>query len=340
MPPWKGSLMRKRRILVFSIACLLLFAGCGKKGPPVPERLLMPGGVKDLAGDVKDGVLFLSFTMPTRDSAGRELKDLGGFRILKNCSTCVGGFEPWKEIRLEEKQGYTMARGKVFVYDDDLKVGNQYSYRVYPMSKMGTPGDGSNIFRTKWEAVPPPPGPISAKADNGKVELTWAGKKGLLYNVYKPSDHAYPLFPANPGPLTTPFFVDSGLQNGKTYQYEVRAVEMKAGSAWEGEGTRVTATPRDTTPPAAPLGVKTEKKGKGILITWRMNTEPDLLGYNVYRVSSGRTEKLNREPVKEPEYLDTQVPDVRYVSYYVTALDVSGNESEKSKESIIILMKE
>ena len=102
----------------------------------------------------------------------------------------------------------------------------------------------------------------------------------------------------------------------------------------------MTATPIDTTPPAAPLGVKDGEEGE---------RDPDHVedeygagpfGLQCVQVSSGRTEKLNREPVKEPEYLDTQVPDVRYVSYYVTALERSGNESEKSKESIIILMKE
>ena len=333
--------MRKQHILIISIAFLLLFAGCGKKGPPVPMRILLPGGIKDLTGEVKDGALFLSFSIPATDRAGRQVTDLGGFSMFKNCSTCVGGFEPWKEIRLDEKQGYTIVNGKVYIYDDDLNPGNRYAYRVHPMTKLGTIGEGSNIFSITWQSVPDPPDPVSVKAEDGKIELTWTKKGNLLYNVYKLTDRAYPLLAANPGPLSTPFFVDSGLENGKTYRYEVRSILVRsADSRWEGEGTKVEATPKDTTPPATPQGVNAEKKPQGVLIAWKMNTEPDLLGYNVYRLDSGKAERLNREPVKGAEFLDRKLPDLRFVSYYVTALDTSGNESGKSKEIIIILMKE
>ena len=100
--------MRKQHILIISIAFLLLFTGCGKKGPPVPMRFGLPGGIKDLTGEAKDGVLFLSFSIPATDNLGRPLTDLGGFRVSKNCITCVGGFAPWRDIRLDERQGYTV----------------------------------------------------------------------------------------------------------------------------------------------------------------------------------------------------------------------------------------
>ena len=333
--------MRKQHILIISVAFLLLIAACGKKGPPVPMRVPLPGGIRDLTGEVKDGVLFLSFTIPSTDVAGKPVTDLAGFSVFKNCSTCVGGFAPWKEVRLDEKQGYTIVNGRFYIYDDDLMVGKQYSYRVHPMTKLGTLGAASNIYAINWQSVPDPPEGVSAKAEDGKVELMWTKKDDLLYNVYRVIGHAYSLTPVNPGPLSTPAFADSGLKNGETYRYEVRAVLVRpAGGRWEGRGMRVEATPKDTTPPAAPEDVKAERKAQGVLITWTMNKEPDLAGFNVYRTDSGKTGKLNKTPVKGAEFLDDRLPDLRYVSYYVTGVDTSGNESGKSKELIIILMKE
>ena len=42
-------------------------------------------------------------------------------------------------------------------------------------------------------------------------------------------------------------------------------------------------------------------------------------------------------PVKENMFADNDIPDIRYVSYYVIAVDGAGNESNPSREVIIIL---
>ncbi|MDR2017545.1 MAG: hypothetical protein LBQ00_01475 [Syntrophobacterales bacterium] len=335
--------MRKNAISILIISVALTFfgvAGCGKKSFPAPQNLPIPGGIKDVAGDIKEGVLFLSFTIPSRDVTGAELKDLSGFRVLKSCGSCMVGFEPFKEILLEEQQGYTIAKGRLYITDDDLRTGFHYSYRVHPLTKLGTAGDASNTFTITWQAVPVPPAGVQARGEYERIELTWDKEENLLYNVYRLREGVYPLFPVNPAPLSTSFFVDSGLENGKTYQYEVRAVALKSGMRWEGKGVQLSAHPIDRTPPAAPREIKTEKNEREVLVTWKMNTEPDLLGYNVYRIASGKTVKMNTEPLKEPSYLDRNLPEARYVSYYVTAVDTFGNESENSKESIIILIKE
>jgi hypothetical protein len=340
LPKLKRNLMRKRYILVVSLAILLLCMGCGKKGLPTPQRLLVPGGIKDLTGIVKDGVLFLSFSIPQKDSSGAEIKDLGGFQVLKSCGSCMGGFEPFREIRLEESQGYAIVNGKIYIYDDDLKKDFQYSYRVYPVTRRGTSGESSNVFTITWHTPPVPPTGIAAKGDYGKIEITWTKEDGRLYNVYRLKANTYPLFPVNTEPFSAPPFIDSGLENGVTYQYEVRSVAMQGGMRREGEGALVAAAPVDRLPPAAPRGIKTEKKGRGVLIGWLVGKEEDLVGYNIYRIIGGKGAKVNGEPVKEPMFMDESPPGLRYVTYYVTAVDKWGNESEASKESIIILMKE
>jgi hypothetical protein len=105
----------------------------------------------------------------------------------------------------------------------------------------------------------------------------------------------------------------------------------------EGEGAKITATPIDRAPPSRPADVKAEKTEGGVLITWKEIKEKDLAGYNLFRIDAGKAVKLNKEPVKENRYMDRNMPETRYLSYYVTSVDRVGNESEASREVIVIV---
>ena len=329
--------MKKKYILIVSIVIALLFSACGKKAPPLPMTLPLAGGINDLSGEVKDGVLFLSFTVPQKNKDGSEIKDLGGFRVFKSCGTCSGAFEPFKNISLEETKGYTIDRGRLYIYDEDVMNGFEYAYRVYPYTKKGTRGDTSNTFTIKWENPPEAPKDVIVSADDGTVELKWPKEESYLYNVYRYNGGAYPLFPLNQTRLAAGSFTDSGLTNNTQYTYEVRKVKETGGVFREGEGTKIKATPIDKTPPRQPEMVKAVKKGNLVSITWKENTEKDFAGYNIYRVISGTKERINKDVSKENSFLDQKIPDERFVSYYVTSLDTAGNESGPSQESIVIL---
>jgi hypothetical protein len=299
--------------------------------------LPLAGGVNDLSGEVKDGVLFLSFTVPQKNRDGSEIKDLGGFRVFKSCGTCSGTFEPFKNISFEETKGYTIERGRLYIYDDDVMSGFEYGYKVYPYTKKGTRGDASNTFVIKWESPPEALKDIIVSAEDGIVELKWPREEGYFYNVYRLSGNTYPLFALNQTRLSADSFMDTGLTNNTEYTYEVRRVRETGGVFREGEGIKVKATPIDKTPPRQPEMVKATKKGNLVSVTWKENTEKDLAGYNIYRIIGGTKEKINKEPFKENSFLDQKISNERFVSYSVTALDAAGNESELSRESIVIL---
>ncbi|MFH0887433.1 MAG: hypothetical protein V1843_04620, partial [bacterium] len=93
----------------------------------------------------------------------------------------------------------------------------------------------------------------------------------------------------------------------------------------------------DTTPPAPPTGLRAIKGYTAISLSWNANIESDLVGYNVYRYIPSSTTpvtytKINISIVKTASYLDLMdaANMVEGMSYVVTAIDTSGNESAYS----------
>jgi hypothetical protein len=330
----------KTKSCIFTVSliviCLALFS-CGKKANPSPKSAPVPGGINDLRGEVKDGVLFLSFSIPTTNRDGSKVADLDAFRIVKSCGGCGGGFEPWKEIHLTDKAGYTIRDGRFFTYDNDLRDGFEYAYRVHPVTIKGFQADGSNTFSIKWQRPPAAPKDVKVQEEDSRIMLTWERENDLSYNVYRQESDVYPLSPINPAPVAAAHYTDMKLQNGRQYRYQVRAVQTVGSIPYEGEGAVLTATPQDRTPPTAPRDLKLEKKGGTVLLSWAPNTEGDVAGYNVYRLTSGKPEKINSSTVPESAFTDSRPGADRFVSYQVTAVDKNGNESMPSREQIIIL---
>ena len=77
-------------------------------------------------------------------------------------------------------------------------------------------------------------------------------------------------------------------------------------------------------------------------LTWATSTEPDLAGYNVYRIRMSndpiepdRTEKLNEMLIADTVFLDHEVEAGFEYSYQTTAVDSAGNESAHSAAASI-----
>ena len=132
---------------------------------------------------------------------------------------------------------------------------------------------------------------------------------------------------------------DTTSQFGHTYFYNIhRVMQFGAVTVESADSAPAVLTARDRFPPAAPQGLETvvEPAPNGTPasneLTWTINTEPDLAGYNVYRSEQAETpgQKLNTELLLVPTFRDMSVVPGKSYFYRVGAVDQSGNESALS----------
>jgi hypothetical protein len=132
---------------------------------------------------------------------------------------------------------------------------------------------------------------------------------------------------------------DTSFQFGHTYFYRVRGVaQFGAATVESADSAPAVLTAKDIFPPAAPQGLEavgvpaTNGTPASIELTWTINTEPDLAGYNVYRSEQAGMpgQKLNSELLLVPTFRDMSVVPGKSYFYRLRAVDQSGNESALS----------
>ena len=144
-----------------------------------------------------------------------------------------------------------------------------------------------------------------------------------------------------PGAAGTPQSVTvHGLTNGVTYYFAIRSSD-EAGN-WSSLSNPVTWNwVTDTTPPASPTGVTVARSGLGAHLGWASNTEPDLVGYEVFRApaATGPFWLANDSLLVVPQFDDLVLPGGSAAWYQVAAVDQSGNLSASSPAVAISLEK-
>jgi hypothetical protein len=141
------------------------------------------------------------------------------------------------------------------------------------------------------------------------------------------------------GESTEPTFQDMQVEFGKTYVYSVRSIAQYPDAELESADSNLAiVTPRDIFPPAAPQNVAVvlvPARGENpacLDVSWAINPETDIAGYNVYRSERAGvpSTRQNSGLLLTPAFRDmTALPGHQYV-YTATAVDRAGNESVAS----------
>jgi len=305
-----------------------LLAGCGYVAGPLAPLANIPARVNDLAALQRGDRLIVHFTVPTLTTEGATILvpptldlRIGPVPSPFNSSRWVAGAKTIPPV----KPAHNLAEYEIPVTE---WVGQQVALLVRVVGANGKDAGWSN-----WvilPVVPPPPQPVNLQAEvtPAGLRLTWQAR-GEHFRVLRStaaSQHYEVL-----ATVTEPQWTDPNIIFGTPYRYQVQTF-VPLGNNREAQSEL--SDPLTTTPeplaPAAPTGLRAVPGPNSIELSWDGNTEPDVIGYRLYRGTPGETLQPIADVGVIPAYSDHAVQHARNYRYAVTALSRSGRESPQS----------
>jgi hypothetical protein len=300
---------------------LLLFCGCGKVGDPRPPKIRKPAPVTDLRVSQDQTSIVLSWTNPQKYIDGSNATDLTNVRIYQDgkliATVPVSG--PGKEQTYSPQGGTLPGTTPVFA----VEVATQR-------------GKSSDVSKeTRFEVVDVPGAVLNLKGvmDQHRIRLDWdpPAEKAVFAEVYivRRDDGSF-----EPEAVAETHWEDKNVEAGKSYTYVVTAARNKVPPVAGPPSPKYTITATDRTPPAVPAGLQPPViSDSGANLRWDRNSEEDLVGYKVYRsdnpnAGDGGWVLLDSAPTTNISFTDASSRSGSY--YTVTAVDDSGNESQKA----------
>lgn len=191
---------------------------------------------------------------------------------------------------------------------------------------------GYSLFELATEPdtqSPETPESVRALASaNNEVIIVWEpafDNRGVVaYDIFRDGD----LIATTPYPV----FVDTGLDANRVYSYEISATDASDNtSATSVAVTNSTLSEPDSIAPPAPVQLMVNASLGRMDLLWGQNNIGDVVQFEVYR---GRNNNPNEilQTVTSSVMTDITVSSGVNYCYQVSAIDASGNTSERSEE--------
>jgi len=359
VPPYRLFLFHSPALpLSLSLFLSVFLAACGKVGPPLPPERRETLHVENLSVEQRGAHLILS--LPFTRTPKTQLQRIDVYRLVEQLEAPMG--LPIETFSEKASVVYSILADDIplnrsgVIYNDALNVKGEAQNKRYRYSvRMFNTAGQANDFST-YATIEPllnlalPPAKLAAKQVETQIEITWDPPEGNMnetspanvagYNIYRRQGGSFNKI--NAEPLIEPRFVDRNFQFGADYQYVVRSLSFKPGSASLSESIEsddsppLDHTPKDTFPPAPPKPVTIASINSLVSLFWPLSAEPDVVGYNVYRAEDENAPpekwvKLNPELHKTASFRDDKVQVGKKYFYQITAVDAYGNESARSE---------
>jgi len=347
-------------MLLLGLCVLSLAPTCGKRRPPLPPIERVPQRTQELSGVQRGNEVTLAWPAPLRnapDTSVQSIRRVDVYRVAEKLNAPLPMTEDQFEARAtligsvpyeEIKKG-----GATLTYVDRLELAGEPArlrYAIRYVNSAGQRAAFSNFFlMTPAFKVAAPPSITNTEKQETANIITWEAPAGnmdgstpvnlLGYNVYRilKSQVEIELRPLNPEPITATQFRDRNFKFGETYTYFVRTVSLGTeGKPIESlNSNMIEILQVDIYPPAAPdLTTPNPAPGR-IALFWTANSEPDVVGYYLYRSTDPNLDKekwlkLTPQPYTRTTFTDQKVETGKTYYYYVRAIDSAGNLSPPS----------
>jgi fibronectin type 3 domain-containing protein len=210
-------------------------------------------------------------------------------------------------------------------------VGREVAFVAQVWSDRDRTGEWSSPTVLRVIAPLRKPDGLKPEATAQGVKLTWAGPRepaGVVFRIRRQEGKGAVAEVATAAGYE---WVDTQTRYGETYEYSVQGLMTADGARAESaQSDPVSIVPVDRFPPAVPAGLMALAGPSSIELSWDPNTEPDFAGYFVYRAASGGALERLAGPLSAPSFSDKgERPGTAY-RYAVSAVDLLGNQSERS----------
>lgn len=133
------------------VLVLMLFAGCGKKGPPLPPDRKQPAGITDLKTHIENNVLTLKWTLPL--GVDRKTAEKAAFVVFRSrkmtyqaCLDCPDVFTRVTEIPFFGDKWAKVENNRMS-YMEIIEPGFAYAYKILIYVSGEATGPHSNVVR-------------------------------------------------------------------------------------------------------------------------------------------------------------------------------------------------
>jgi len=345
------------RYVLRAVTVVLLLAGflgataCGREGPPQPPVIRVAERTRDLVVHQEGTEAVLSWTYPSTTTAGGALPDLECIEIwrlgLPPSSEPHGAAPQQRRLSLQllTTQGERIARldretlerytrGPKLVFRDDLLAWYKANrdrmplvlwYAVRSRCCGGRESEFSNIARLVPRTPPEPPPWKGFEVGPGGITLLWEDTGPVLVERQEPDGSWRRL---TPEPVTGGDWEDTGVSQGTTWRYRLRAVRGTAPALAIGEPGGVLEVPYPDVYPPPPPGSFVCLPEPG-LVRLRWEPAPGAAAYRIFRRRRGGSgwTRLAWDFTGGTAFVD-RTPPTGEVAYAIKAVDAAGNESE------------
>lgn len=149
--------MGSKKLLIIRLSlifvCFAILSNCGKKAPPVAPETVIPQAIDNLRAKITNGMVILTWTIPSKNTNNSPLNDLKGFEVFRGedrCKECPPDLSFLLDIDYNYPSGLTTIEGRTVKFSDyQVKQEKTYLYRVFSYNHRGHLSSASNLARAE-----------------------------------------------------------------------------------------------------------------------------------------------------------------------------------------------